>query len=541
MKSEIFQMYDKVKVIDRNSKYFGITGHVTDNLDYSIRVMFRTGIAPKNNRGRDLGVDFSPSKLELISRPTQITANSSPIDKTTHKEASYREFWVSVHERPIQVGIKALAICSLSRDIRIDDLHQNLTPTEVWDKTTQKIDALIEQLGLDIPPHQEKKRKSTGVVTATQKAKEFMMMESNLTLSVLRRVRSDGLVIYQASVPWQFVAQFFMYEDPNLPASQRANRALNPSHAKKIKNYILGNPNYYFPPMVASIEIDENATFTPLRKDASNGILEVPLTVLFRLIDGQHRTWAIRQIMQGEDASKYKSEFISVDLIVNASLELRKKIFREVNSEAKSVSKNLTTFYNDSPIGEFANSVLSSISLFVEFAETEKGSLGKKSDKLLIYKHLYDATVLMKPGREQESDFKYCQMFWQTLVDIIPAWTKVLDGDLTPQQVRDTTIAAHGVTIHAFGELGKYLGANQEVSNVEKLLKKLINVDWSKTNPDWVNRVVDVNGGMLSKRHNVKLMLNYFKIKVGVPVKVFSQTDKDLEMLHIGSMSLFEK
>ncbi|PHK42887.1 hypothetical protein VF13_01725 [Nostoc linckia z16] len=537
-------MYDKVKVIDRNSKYFGITGHVTDNLDYSIRVMFRTGIAPKNNRGRDLGVDFSPSKLELISRPTQITANSSPIDKTTHKEASYREFWVSVHERPIQVGIKALAICSLSRDIRIDDLHQNLTPTEVWDKTTQKIDALIEQLGLDIPPHQEKKRKSTGVVTATQKAKE-LMMESNLTLSVLRRVRSDGLVIYQASVPWQFVAQFFMYEDPNLPASQRANRALNPSHAKKIKNYILSNPNYYFPPMVASIEIDKNAIFTPFKKDAFNGILEVPLTVLFRLIDGQHRTWAIRQIMQSDDGIKYKAEFISVDLIVNASLELRKKIFREVNSEAKSVSKNLTTFYNDSPIGEFANSVLSSIPLFVQFAETEKSSLGKKSDKLLIYKHLYDATVLMKPGKNEDFDFKFCQAFWESLIDAIAPWQQVLDGDSTPDEVRELTIASHGVTIHALGELGKYLregaGLSGNINGMINALNKLSKVDWNKSNPDWLNRVIDKNGGMLSKRHNVKLMFNYFRLKIGAPLKGFSQDDKDLELLHIGTLDLFAK
>ena len=270
------------------------------------------------------------------------------------------------------------------------------------------------------------------------------------------------------------------------------------------------------------------------------------MSAIFRVVDGQHRTFAIREIMQGKDAARFKSELISVDLIANASLQLRQKIFREVNTLAKSVSRNLTTVYGDSAIAVFANSVLAAIPLFSDqFTEKEKSSLNAKSEKLFVYKHLYDATIKMKPALGDEADFKFCQTFWEALTDAIAPWHELLDDDRTPSSVREHTVAAHGVTIHALGELGKYLGEGAKLSGNHnshaKLLKKLGTIDWHKTNSDWLHRVVDANGGMLSKRHNVKLMLNFFKVTIGVPEKNFSKADKELEFTHIGDLKLFNQ
>ncbi|MCC5617474.1 hypothetical protein LC605_20765 [Nostoc sp. CHAB 5836] len=179
-----------------------------------------------------------------------------------------------------------------------------------------------------------------------------------------------------------------------------------------------------------------------------------------------------------------------------------------------------------------------------QFTEKEKATLPPKSEKLFVYKHLYDATIKMKPALGDEADFKFCQTFWLGLTDAIAPWGELLDDDRTPSSVREHTVAAHGVTLHALGELGKYLGETAKLSgnhnSHEKLLKKLSGIDWHKTNPDWLHRVIDSNGGMLSKRHNVKLMLNYFKAKIGVPEKNFSKADKELETVHIGNLGVFE-
>lgn len=540
MKSEIFKLYDCVKVIDPKSKYYNYCGHVTDALDYSIRVMFREGYAPKNRRGKDQPVGFNPSEIELVHRPYKFKTRASPIDKFTHREGNYRQFWVSVHERPIEPGIKAIAFYSEDRNIRYENLFQDIGKDEVWNTAIKEVDALIERKQLDIPPHQERQ-----VVAATQFVlvpKEVPLI-SSYKLSVIRRQRSDGIVVFTASMPWQFVAQFFTFEDPSLPPTERAQRSLVPSHAKKIKKYLMETPNYYLPPMIAAVQSEE-FLFVPFAEDASNGLLELPMTALFDIIDGQHRTFAIREILQSKVSEKFKFELITVDLIMNANLELRRKLFRETNKLGKPVSNNLTTFYNDSPIAEFANSVLLTIPLFQKFAETEKTSLNDKSEKLLIYKHLYDATVLMKPGMAGESDFKFCQTFWQCLVDVIKPWGEVLDGIRTPSEVKNETVASHGVTIHALGELGKYLGDmardTSTLSRHEKLLKKLTAIDWDKTNPIWLNRVVDANGAMLSNRRNVKLMLNCLKVSIGVPEHTFSKADKELELTYIGNLSLFK-
>ena len=99
-------------------------------------------------------------------------------------------------------------------------------------------------------------------------------MASSYKLSVICRQRSDGITVYTAAIEWQFVSQFFGFEDSSLPPEERAQRALNPSHAKKIKQYLLDTPSYYLPPMIASVEVDGEMSFTPFEADFGNGILE---------------------------------------------------------------------------------------------------------------------------------------------------------------------------------------------------------------------------------------------------------------------------
>lgn len=140
---------------------------------------------------------------------------------------------------------------------------------------------------------------------------------------------------------------------------------------------------------------------------------------------------------------------------------------------------------------------------------------------------------------------KYCQHFWLILSDVIEPWRRALDGDMTSVDVRQTTVAAHGVTIHALGELGKFYAqvyaVNPDLNRLKATLQHLAKVDWSKSNPDFIKRVVDEQGGMLSRRHNVKLMVNYFKAICGVPASKMFPADKELEIFYFDSLKIFKE
>jgi DNA sulfur modification protein DndB len=150
----------------------------------------------------------------------------------------------------------------------------------------------------------------------------------------------------------------------------------------------------------------------------------------------------------------------------------------------------------------------------------------------------------MKPGQNWDKDLQFCTTFWQQLVEIIPQWRYVQIGHTTPSEVRANTIASHGVVIHALGELGRFLSASSACVDDPKILvqkmQPLAEIDWSKANPAWFGRVISpTSGNLLANRVNVKLMLTYFKVKLGVPSHAFSPQEKELEVQYLGNSHLF--
>ncbi|GAM62832.1 DNA sulfur modification protein dndB [Vibrio ishigakensis] len=94
----------------------------------------------------------------------------------------------------------------------------------------------------------------------------------------------------------------------------------------------------------------------------------------------------------------------------------------------------------------------------------------------------------------------------------IKDWQLVMNKDVSPAQLRQEYIHAHGVGLHAIGVLGKHLLC-QEPTQWKNKLKKLSQVNWLKTNPEWIKR--SMNHGKLSKSTtNIQLTANALKIEL---------------------------
>ncbi len=329
-------------------------------------------------------------------------------------------------------------------------------------------------------------------------------------ISAIKRFK-QGLEIYSATVPFSFVALRFSPIEGDIPPEERSQRLLDPKHAAEIRRYIENNKNYYLPPLVVSIKGD--VKFTPFKDDASNGLLKINLKSKYSILDGQHRAHAIRELMHNEElAAKFEDETISVDFLLNIDLPQAQVLFKVLNNTAKPVSKNLTLFYDADPVTKAIHNFLSQIPLFNDkFLEKEKSNVTKKSPKLFVYRWLDTATKRMMPGISEDFDSMYCTTFWTTLFEVIPQWQEVYQGSLTPTEVRKGFICSHGVFIDGLGDIGKALVANckDDPIKVKDYLLALKNVDWSKSNPDWRNQVVDEKGKMLSRSGNRDFLVNY--------------------------------
>jgi DNA sulfur modification protein DndB len=346
-----------------------------------------------------------------------------------------------------------------------------------------------------------------------------MRSKSVYSVSAIKR-QNKGITIYSASVPFAFAAQSFTSFDSSLPPEERAQRVLDKRHAKQIRTYLENNPNYYLPPLIVSVTGE--AEFKSFRQDSEAGTLKINMKGgLYKILDGQHRVQAIRDLLQNETKAKeFENESITVDFLLNVDLAQAQSYFRLLNATAKPVSKNLTILYSDNPKLKEIHSILMQVALFEDkFVEKEKTNLKAKSEKLFVYKWLFGATQRMKPNVTDEFDSNYCVTFWNTLLEVIPQWQAVLQGEASPADIRENYICSHGMFIDVLGELGKSLIADCQNNpfDVREYLKPLSNIDWSKTNKDWKNNVVDKNGKMLSRAGNRKFLLDYMLHAINPP------------------------
>lgn len=97
-----------------------------------------------------------------------------------------------------------------------------------------------------------------------------------------------GKEFYIAQVPFKYLVRFFTFADENVPAELRAQRKVNPSHAKEIGEYVVNNRfDYVLPSLTASVSAA--MVFDPLCVDGLAdrlGVLRIPLDATILTNDG---------------------------------------------------------------------------------------------------------------------------------------------------------------------------------------------------------------------------------------------------------------
>lgn len=268
-------------------------------------------------------------------------------------------------------------------------------------------------------------------------------------------VRSEqgGRVQYMLSVPMTMLKRILAFDAAGDVLS-RSQRELNVTRAKKITRYLTtgyeGGSPYLLPPLVGNI--DGEVTFRASGEVKGGlGMLSIPMDADIRLFDGQHRS---RGIIDFISAHREAPDMITLLLTVGLSLETRQQFFSDINNNASKPATAISMAYNHKdPLTELVREVASLLSVLQERDDYEHNVVPAKSDLMVSFKALHDATRKMFGLRVGEP------ISGEIRADVITLWDSwagamnwgQIAGIIGPSQYRAEHIGTHGVMINAIG------------------------------------------------------------------------------------------
>ncbi|MBU5643396.1 DNA sulfur modification protein DndB, partial [Citrobacter sp. S46_ASV_140] len=115
-----------------------------------------------------------------------------------------------------------------------------------------------------------------------------------------------------------------------------------------------------------------------------------------------------------------------------------------------------------------------------------------------------------------EDNTAIATQYWQAIYKVMPDWQLAARKEVSPAQLRQDYVHAHGIGLQALGLLGRSL-IIQEPEQWQQKILKLKSFDWRKSNPEMVKRAMQ--HGKLSKTGTaIQLTCNALKLALSIPL-----------------------
>lgn len=196
-------------------------------------------------------------------------------------------------------------------------------------------------------------------------------------------------------------------------------------------------------------------------------------------------------------------------------------MFADLNKYAIRPSPSLSALYDHRDISSnLARYLAMSVEPFVGLTEMEKSSISTLSNKLFTLSSIKQATRALLGRDPKEDDFdestQIAALYWQTTFQMMPDWQLAVKKEVSPAQLRQDYVHAHGIGLQALGLLGRSLLEMYPNCWQEKMLE-LKNFNWRKSNPELITRAMQ--HGKLSKSSTaIQLTCNALKAALSLPL-----------------------
>lgn len=328
-----------------------------------------------------------------------------------------------------------------------------------------------------------------------------------------------GREYYLVMFPLKLINRLLLFDEAEVPADLRAQRLINRARIPEIKSYIVRNPTEYtFSAITASI--DGEVEFLPMGASGparNMGELRVDMQARFLINDGQHRRAAIEEALK--ERPDLGDETIAVVFFLDAGLRRSQQMFADLNKHAVRPSRSIGVLYEHrDAMSALVRRLISQVPIFCSRVELEKTSISNRSSKLFTLSGVYQATeaLLKHAKRSQLPDESLAAAYWQRLTELLPEWQWAVDNKISPMDLRQNYVHAHGILLHALGIVGGDLISTYP-NDWERRLEPLGGVDWQRSNKAWEGRAM-IGGRMSKAQSNLALTVAYLKEILDLPL-----------------------
>ena len=339
-------------------------------------------------------------------------------------------------------------------------------------------------------------------------------MEFNYSFPAVKGIQANR-EYYISMVPLKLLSKLFPGDDDIVAPEHRAQRKINETRIPEIKKYILENrETYVFSALSASID----GKFSFVASENENmGTLLVDMSSVFLINDGQHRKAAIEAAMLEDET--LGNETISIVFFSDMGLSRSQQMFTDLNKHAVKTSNSLSTLYDSrDAVAVATKEVISAVPFFKRFTDKERDILGKNSSNLFTLNMIYKANLkIVHNDNCDDSATRFLIDYWQNVAENINEWQEVMNRTFTKKDLRENYIIALAITLTALGKLGKYFYENPNV-NMAASLNKLRQIDWSRSNEDWLGRMIREDGKVMNSEEAITLTCAKIKQLIGVPL-----------------------
>lgn len=300
------------------------------------------------------------------------------------------------------------------------------------------------------------------------------------------------------------VAKLFTFEDADIPEEQRAQRKLRKSRIPRIRDYMLQNlQDYTFSSLTVSV--NGKISFEPVSAGSPNvGTISIAQDSAILINDGQHRAAAIKEAVDAEP--NLGRDKISVVFFEDLGLKQSQQMFADLNKHAVKPTKSLGILYDRrNDFASFVVDMSKKVPVFQNRTEMENTSISNRSTKFFTLNALDLATknLLGKSKNLTDQDKDTAISFWTAVGNNIPEWVLLTERKVTPFELRKDYVHANTNMLEAIALAGKAL-IKEFPRDWKRKISGLNRVDWSRTNPEWENKII-VRGKMTKRKEGMRL------------------------------------